>query len=198
MSPSRPPQVTAVQVTDWLSRWQAGDKRAEDQLMEAVYSQLHAMAARFMLHERPGHTLSPTALVHEAWLRMHGGSMDFESRACFLGLSAKVMRRVLIDHARARARGKRFDGKDRVDFDEAAMTVAVEPGCEPEKLLDLDRALTQLAAQDERKGRLMEMVYFGGMNPDEAAAVLQLSPRTVQREVQFSRLWLKTAMQHSP
>lgn len=195
MESPTPTPPTAVQMTQWLHRWQAGDSHAEEMLMDAVYAQLHAMAARMMQQERPGHTLRPTALVHEAWLRMHGSSMDFESRAHFLCLSARVMPRILVDYARTRARGKRFDGKERVDMDEAVMTVIVEPeGC-PEQLLDLDRALTRLTEQDERKGRLMEIIYFGGLEPEEAALVLNVSVRTVQREVQFAKLWLKTALQ---
>lgn len=135
-----------MQVTQWLHRWQAGDRQAEDQLIEAVYGQLHAIAARMIRQERPGHTLRPTALVHEAWLRLHGNSMDFEDRAHFLSFSARVMRRILVDHARARLRGKRFDAKERVCMDEAALA-------------------------------------------------LNVSVRTVQREVQFAKLWLKATLQ---
>jgi RNA polymerase sigma factor (TIGR02999 family) len=128
---------------------------------------------------------------------MRGPDVDFEDRAHFLSLSAIVMRRVLVDYARARASDKRIGAKKRVDMEEVAMTVVVEPGAGPERLLDLDRALTRLAVQDPRKGRLMEMVYFGGMEPDEAAMVLQVSLLTIQREIQVSKLWLKAAIQRT-
>lgn len=183
-----------MQITQWLQSWRSGDSSAEQCLIEVVYSHLHQMAARMMGKERPDHTLRPTALVHEAWLRMCGSDIDYQDRAHFLSLSAIVMRRILVDHARARACSKRFDSKERISADQAALTVVIEQEIGPEQLLDLDRALTRLAAQDARKGRLMEMVYFGGMEPDEAAIVLGVSLRTVQREIQFSKLWLKAAM----
>lgn len=184
-----------AQITQWLKAWRDGDNSAEQRLIEAVYSHLHEMAARMMGKERPEHTLRPTALVHEAWLRMCGSEVDYQNRAHFLSLSAIVMRRILVDYARARASAKRIGARKRISMEEAAMTVVMEQEAGPEQLLDLDRALTELAVQDARKGRLMEMIYFGGMEPEEAAAVLHVSLRTAQREIRFSKLWLKTAMQ---
>lgn len=186
-----------MHVTQWLNSWRSGDSCAEECLIEAVYSHLHQMALRMMGRERADHTLRPTALVHEAWLRMCGAEVDYQNRAHFLSLSAIVMRHILVDHARARACSKRFDNKGRMSVEQAAMTVVIEEEVGPEQLLDLDRALTRLSAQDARKGRLMEMVYFGGMEPEEAALVLGVSLRTAQRDIKFSKLWLKAALQQS-
>jgi RNA polymerase sigma factor (TIGR02999 family) len=191
------PEAGAIdgrQVTQLLHAWRGGDKDAEQALMPVVYAQLHAIAMRQMCGERQNHTLCPTELVHEAWLRLDNAAIDFAGRAHFLALSSNIMRRILVDHARARSRVKRFGELERASLDEAELTVIFEPEAGPERLIDLDRVLTRLAEQDSRKGRLMEMTYFGGLTPEESAEVLHTTVRTVQRDIKFAKAWMKAAL----
>ena len=171
------------QVTELLRAWSDGDQHALAQLMPLVESELRRLARAYMGRERRGHTLQPTALVNEAFLRLAGAR---GLRWHFLGISARLMRRVLVDHARSRGYRKRGGGAQRVTLDEALLA-------SPEPSLDvvaLDRALEALAAVDERKSRVVELRFFGGLSVEETAEVLHLSNDTIKRDWSLAKLWL--------
>ncbi len=183
--PPPPPATAPATVTRLLQEASAGDPRALDQLLPLVYAELHAIAERHMGRERPDHTLQPTALVHEAFLRLlGGGSPTFNDRTHFLNAASRAMRRVLVDHGRMRKAAKR-DGIN-VTLDEA---VVGAPG-EALDILALDDALTRLAQADPRCAQVVELRFFGGLSIPEVAATLGTSPATVQRDWQFARGWL--------
>jgi RNA polymerase sigma factor (TIGR02999 family) len=192
MPENSPSSEPGHDVTGLLHAWRSGDPAALDQLMPLVYGQLHALARRYMRQEEPGHTLNTTALVHEAYLRLFNSEISVEDRAHFFALAARMMRRILVDHARAAHRQKR-GGKDarRMPIEEAEGEASFLATAREPDILDLDAALERLFQQDERKGRLMEMIYFAGLNCDEAAAVLSVSVATVNRDLQFARAWLR-------
>jgi RNA polymerase sigma factor (TIGR02999 family) len=198
MSENSPLPEPGHDVTRLLHAWRAGDPAALDQLMPLVYSQLHALARRYMRQEDPGHTLNTTALVHEAYLRLFHSEISVEDRAHFFALAARTMRRVLVDHARAAQRQKR-GGKDarRLPMEDAESEASFLASAREPDILDLDAALERLSKQDERKGRLMEMVYFAGLNCDEAAAVLAVSVATVNRDLRFARAWLRNELKEA-
>jgi RNA polymerase sigma-70 factor, ECF subfamily len=155
--------------------------------MPLVYAELRRLAARYLRRERPGHSLQPTALVHEAYLRLVGQErVVWQNRAHFFGIAAQMMRRILVDHARGRRRGKRFGDAVRVTLDDRVATVSA-PDCE---LLLLDLALDELTAIDPRQGQIVELRYFGGLSESEIAKVLAISRSTVTREWQIARGWL--------
>jgi len=182
-----------AEVTQLLVRIQDGDEQAADQLIPLVYKELRKMAAGIMRRERPGHTLQPTAVVHEAFLRiMDGGHLDFENRAHFFAIAARSMRRVLVDHARRRLADKRGGEEQRqVDLEEdIGLTVP-----QSEEVLALHEALDGLEKLDARQARIVEMHYFAGNGVTEIAVVLHISERTVKRELQTARLFLKQQLQ---
>ena len=178
-------------VTRLLDELRSGDRHALDRLLPLVYAELRQIAARALRDERGGHTLQPTALVHEAYLRMAGGeNVPWQNRAHFLGCAARVMRNVLVDHARARRAGKRGGGGARVTLSEAL-------GLADSRDLDLvalDDALTALAETDEQKARIVELRYFGGLGEVEVAEVLGVSERTVRRGWTMAKAWLRREM----
>jgi RNA polymerase sigma factor (TIGR02999 family) len=174
------------QITQLLRTWRAGDPRAMDELMPLIYQQLRSVASYYMRQERPDHTLRPTALVHEAYLKLSSADNDWQDRAHFLAIAAITMRRILVDHARTARRVKRGDGARRVDWEDALL---VEQAANPE-LLDLDAALTRLSQQDSRKGRLIELLYFGGLTCEECAKILEVSTATVNRDLKLAKAWL--------
>jgi RNA polymerase sigma factor (TIGR02999 family) len=178
---------TSGLVTELLVAWTAGDPRAQEALLPLVYAELRRRAAAHLRRERRDHTLQPTALVHEAYLRLvDQRHVDWRSRAQFFAIASRIMRRVLVDHARTRAAGKRPDPSVRVTLEEAhAPTVG--PDCD---VLLLDEALGELAALDPRQEHLVELVYFGGLSESEAAAALEVSRSTVARELRSARAWL--------
>lgn len=180
-SPSSPGDFTVL-----LHRWRDGDESARDTLMELAYEQLHALARRFLGSERQGHTLQPTELVNEAFLRLAGSNPSLKDRIHFFAVAANVTRRVLVDHARARRRGKRGGGAIPVLLDE---TMAVTDD-NFARMVEIDEALDRLAALDERKARLVELVFFGGLTKEETAEATGLSPATVFRELKFAKAWL--------
>lgn len=186
MSDATPPDPQA-EVTQLLRRWQAGDNRALEHLGPFVHEELRRLAARSLRAERAGHSLQPTDLVHEAFLRLFGSGLSLADRRHFFALAARTMRRVLVDHARARRRQKRGSGEAAVTLDEA---LAPSPD-RPEALLQLDDALERLTALDARQGQAVELHYFGGCTYDEAAAVMDVSAATVKRELRSARAWLK-------
>ena len=179
------PQAGAI--TGLLRAWVAGDVEAREKLMPLVYAELRQRAAAYLRRERPGHTLQPTALVHETYLRLAGQDrVVWQNRAHFYGVAAQMMRRILVDHAKGQRRGKRFAGAIKVPLAEDMAAVA-SPDCD---LLLLDQALDELAAIDARQGRIVELRYFGGLSESEVAEVLSVSRSTVTREWQIARGWL--------
>ena len=174
-------------VSGLLEAWSHGDVEARDRLMAVVYQELRRRAAAHLRRERVGHTLQPTALVHEAYLRLvRQDLMAWQNRAQFFGVASQMMRRILVDRARARNMTKRSGRWARVTLDEG---VAQQQAREVE-VLDLDRALVELATFDPRKSQIAELRFFGGLSLEEAGHVLGLSVATVEREWQAARAWL--------
>lgn len=174
-------------VTALLHAWSGGDEAALEQLLPLVEAELRRLARAYMARERIGHTLQTSALVNEAFLRLvDARQVQWQDRAHFLGIAARLMRRVLVDHARARGMQKRGAGAYKVPLDE---NLAVTPAADF-NLLVLDRALEALAAIDERKGRVIEMRFFGGMTVEETAEALRVSTDTVKRDWRLAKLWL--------
>jgi RNA polymerase sigma factor (TIGR02999 family) len=179
----------AGEVTRLLEQASAGDAAARATLFDVLYHELRRVAEAAMRAERANHTLQPTALVHEAFLRLAGDHGRFVSRAHFLGVAAGVMRRVLVDHARGRNAQKRGSGATLVtveDFDDLP-----HPASAGLDLVVLDDALSRLTALDARQGQIVELRFFGGLSVEETAAVVGVSERTVKREWQISRAWLR-------
>ena len=182
--PARP---ASRRVTELLLAWSGGDSSAMDALIPLVHGELRRLARRQMKREREGHTLQTTALVNEAYLRLVDLSrIRWQDRAHFFAMSARLMRRILVDHARSRRYLKRGGGAVRVSFDEA-LAVSRESAAD---LVALDDALQSLARLDPRKGQVVELRYFGGLSVDETAEVLQVSPETVMRDWRLSKTWL--------
>lgn len=175
-------------ITALLHEFASGDKSALDRLVPLVYPELRRLARSYMRNERPGHTLQPTALVHEAYARLVKQEQpDYSNRAHFLGVAAQVMRQILIDHARTRDAEKRGGGVANVSIEVAAGI----PAAQPSTILALDEALEQLTRQDAMKARLIEMRFFGGMTAEESAEVLKLSVNEVRRHLRIGQAWLQ-------
>src|SRR5947207_5808759 len=175
-------------VTALLMEWNRGNREALNELLPQVYAELHRMARRHFQMERVDHTLQPTALVHEVYLRLvDQRDVDWQNRAHFFGAAALVMRRILVDHARRRAASKRGDGVRLVPIDEATESAA--PNEVP--ILALDHALDRLEAVDATLAKIVELRVFGGLTIEEAARVLNVSPSTAKRELRTSKAWLK-------
>jgi RNA polymerase sigma-70 factor (ECF subfamily) len=180
------------EVTGLLRAWRQGDLAARDALLERVYAHLKRLAAAQLRGERAGHSLQPTDLVHESYLRLIDQTrVDWRDRAHFYGLAATTMRRVLVDRARRRQRKKR-----QVDEVRTGITLVASPALStPEvDLLDLDRTLERLAAEAPRVARVVEMRYFAGLEIEEVAACLEVAPITVRRDWDFARAWMKVAL----
>jgi RNA polymerase sigma-70 factor (ECF subfamily) len=177
---------TALGVTTLLRAWSRGDQRAFDQLTPLVYDELRRRARQYLRAERANHTLRPTALVHEVYLRLVNlDDVDWQDRTHFFALAARQMRRILVDSARARKYQKHGGGAVNVTFDDA-IAVASHPD-----LVALDDALSALTVQDERKARVVELRFFGGLTNEEIAAELRISTDTVTRDWQMAKLWLR-------
>lgn len=177
-----------AQVTAWLDDWRAGDTAARDRLAAVLYPELRELAAQLFRRERGDHTLQPTALVNEAWLRLAGQAPETAGgRRELMAMSARLMREILIDHARTRGRAKR-DGGERVTLS------GLEQPATGIDLLDLDAALARLERLDPVKARVVELRYFGGLDIDETAQAIAASPATVKRHWQAARLWLRDAL----
>lgn len=173
-------------VTQLLQQSRSGNKVAFDQLMPVVYEQLHKLAARCFRSERPGHTLRTTALVHEAYLRLLDADVAYNDRVHFYAVAARVMRRILVDHAKAQQREKRGGDVEQISLEQGA-----DVGAQPAPhLLELDEALDRLAARDRRKSEVVELLFFGGLTYEEAAAALEISPATLHRELKMAKAWL--------
>jgi RNA polymerase sigma factor (TIGR02999 family) len=185
------PTPSPPEVTQLLADWAKGDRSALDKLFPLVHSELRRIAQRQMSQERPGHTLQATALVNEAYLKLAGKQgFDWQNRAHFFAVCAQVMRHILIDHARAHARDKRGGGLAKVSLNDA-LVVAKD---QAEHFIALDDALRVLERLDPQKGKIVELRYFGGLSVEEAAGVLNVSPRTVRREWQRAKAWLYRMM----
>ena len=187
--------MAPAQVTELLHAWGAGDEAALHQLVPLVESELRRLAGAYMARERPGHTLQPTALVNEAFLRLVSAQgVAWESRAHFVGIAARLMRRVLVDHARARGYEKRGGGARAVPLEDSILVSrAPDVG-----LLDLDHALNGLAGVDERKAKVVEMRFFGGLTVNETAEALGVSIDTVKRDWRVAKLWLLRSLKDDP
>jgi RNA polymerase sigma factor (TIGR02999 family) len=182
--------MTPPDVTTLLHAWRDGDAAARDEVIPLVYQELRRRAAAHLRHERPGRTLQPTALVHEAYLRLvRQDHADWQNRAQFFAVASQMMRRILVDRARRRKMAKRSGRWARVTLDDRPATD--EAGVD---VLDLDRALTRLATLDPRKTQIAELRFFGGLSLAETGTALGLSVATVEREWQTARAWLYAAL----
>jgi len=174
-------------VTQLLIDWSRGNKEALDRLVPVVYDELRRQAARYLRRERVGHTLQTTALIHEAYLKLvDQRNVHWQNRAHFFGIAAQLMRRILVDHARTRKRAKRGGSDIRVSLGEATATAAAKDL----DIVALDQALDRLAEIDPQQSRVVELRYFSGLNVEETAEVLGISPATVKREWRIAKAWL--------
>ena len=174
-----------------LRDWSDGDQAALDKVMPVVYQELRRLARHYMRNERADHTLQTTALVNEAYMRLADyKNMRWQSRAHFFAVAAQVMRRILVESARSRNYAKRGGGARKVELDEAAVVSAGRSA----EVIAVDEALTELEAWDARKGRIVELRFFGGLSIEETAEVLKVSPTTVQREWRSAKAWLYRAI----
>jgi RNA polymerase sigma factor (TIGR02999 family) len=179
--------ASSAGVTELLIQAGNGDRAALDQMLPLVYGELRRLANFYLSRERPGHTLQPTALVHEAYLRLvDQQNVDWKNRAQFFGLAAEMMRRILTNHARDRSAGKRGGKPERISLSR------IHPSTRSKEieLIALDEALNQLSAMDARKSRIVELKFFSGLTLEEIAEVLQISISTVQRDWTIARAWL--------
>ena len=181
-------------MTRLLLDWSEGNQAALNELIPLIEQELHRIAHQFMNRESPGHTLQTTALVNEAYLRLiDQNSVRWQNRAHFFAIAARTMRRILIDYARKSARAKRGGKARKISLDDVAVVVSHEQSAE---LVALDEALERLAARDPRRGRVVELRFFGGLNTDEVAEVLGISPNTVTRDWNMARAWLARELRH--
>lgn len=179
---------TPRDVTQLLLDWSNGEQAAFDKLMPLIYDELRRLAARHLSRERSDHTLQPTALVHEAYLQLVDEShVNWQSRAHFFGAAARLMRRILVDHARERDAAKRGGGELKVTLTEALAA----PSMPDVDLIALDRALNELAVLDEQQSQIVELRFFGGLSIEETAEVLAISPATVKRHWITAKTWLR-------
>lgn len=183
----------AADITGLLAQWSEGKREAMDELMPIVYEHLHTLARQRMSMESPDHTLRPTELVHEAYLRLIHSEISASSRAHFYALCARLMRRILIDHARASLRHKRGGGAPIVALD----GLDVESPGAPEQVIAIHEALEKLAEFDARKAQVVELVVFGGLEQEVAAEALNISPATLRRDLKIAKAWLYQSMRHS-
>ena len=178
------------QFTQLLHQWSGGSKDALDQLMPVIYDELRKLAGRYLLSERPGHTLRATALVNEAYLRLAGSDVAYQDRIHFFAVAARTLRHILVDYARTRNRGKRGGGVENLPIEEAILV-----GPESYRgIVELDDALNGLAVHDPEKAKIVELLFFGGLTLEEAGAVLGISPATVFREMKMAKAWLHREM----
>jgi RNA polymerase sigma-70 factor (ECF subfamily) len=189
------PTAASHEVTQLLMAWNHGDQSALERLIPLVHAELHRIARRYMRSERAGHTLQTSALINEAYLRLiDAQQVHWQNRAHFFGIAAQLMRRVLVDFARSRGYKKRGGGALQVSLDET-MVITKERG---EDLVALDEALSALSELDERKGRVVEMRFFGGLSEKEIAEALRVSLETVRRDWRLAKSWLRRRLSETP
>jgi RNA polymerase sigma factor (TIGR02999 family) len=182
---ARSPRV----ITQMLIDWSNGDQQALGRLIPVVYGELRRQAARHLRHERTGHTLQPTDLIHEAYLRLiNQNNVRWQNRAHFFAVAAQLMRRILVDHARRRHRAKRGGSAVVLPLDEGLVVASEKPGAD---LLTLDAALTRLAAIDLRQSQIVELRFFSGLSIEQTATVLGASPTTVKDDLKMAKAWLR-------
>ena len=200
MAPCDGPTDDGSTATDLLQRWSSGEREAMDRLVPIVYDELRRLSRAHLRMERPGHTLQSTALVHEVFLRLAvQRSVQFDSRAQFFGWASQLMRRILVDHARARLADKRGGTAARVSLDEVQESAAGGESVEWRqpmldelaRMVEVDSALRRMQQMDPRRGRIVELRFFGGLTVEETAEVLEISPSTVLREWSTARAWLR-------
>ncbi|MEO6725808.1 MAG: sigma-70 family RNA polymerase sigma factor [Blastocatellia bacterium] len=178
-------------VTQLLIDWRKGDQAALDQLVPLIYQELHKIAGGYLSRERSGHTIQPTALIHEAYLRMVAQQMpEWQNRKHFFGVAAQLMRQILVENARSHSAAKRGAGEQNLPLEEALVYSTERPG----DLVALDDALNSLAALDPRKSRMVELRFFGGLSLEETAEVMGVSIPTVVREMRLAQAWLHREM----
>ena len=183
------------EVTQLLQQWSDGRQEALDRLLPAIYAELRRLASSYLRRERRDHTLQPTALVHEAFLKLvDQRAVRWQNRAHFFGIAAQAMRRILVDHARAHAADKRGAGGHRVSLDDAQLA----GGMPDIDVLALDEVLTRLATLDPEMSRVVELKFFGGLTMEETAEVMQTSPATVGREWRMAKAWLYAELSRTP
>ncbi len=185
------PSSEAQEVTRLLQNLNAGDTQAADALVPLVYSELRKLAAHYLKSEREGHTLQPTALVHEAFLKLVEQETAWQNRNHFFAMAANLMRRILVDYARAYKAEKRGGAAEKVSLEDAFIFVKEKPA----ETIALDEALEELAKIDARRAKVVELKFFGGLQTEEIAEVLGVHPNTVLRDWNLARAWLKTQMQ---
>jgi RNA polymerase sigma factor (TIGR02999 family) len=182
-SPDQGPQITL-----WLHEWGLGKENALEELMPVVYAELHRQATNFLRRERIGHTLQATALINEAYLKLvDQRDVNWKNRAHFFGIAAQAMRRILVDHAKARHRNKRGGNAENLPLEAAEFAASGEGSVD---LIELDEALNRLAQLDERQSRIVELRFFSGMSVEETAEALRISPATVKNEWRTAKAWL--------
>lgn len=183
------------QITRLLSEWSGGSQVALEELMPLVYGELRKMARQYMRRQREGHTLQTTELIHEAYLKLaRGEDQEWQNRAHFFGVAAQAMRHILVDYARSKQSQKRGGPEaQRITFEESAFVSAGRS----DEIIALDEALKRLTEFDERKTRVVELKFFGGLKIDEIAEVLEISPKTVKRDWRFARTWLLRELSNS-
>jgi RNA polymerase sigma factor (TIGR02999 family) len=183
LSASKPNEITAL-----LRRLSAGDRDAEAVLVPQVYQNLRGLAAAYLRRERPDHTLQPTALVHEAYIRLIGAqAIQWQDRSHFFRVAASVMRRILVDDARNRKANKRGGGQIKIPIEDSVIPSAETP----DLLIDVDAALVRLSKIDARQAKVVELRFFGGLSEEEIASCLEISSRTVKREWVMAKAWLR-------
>jgi len=182
--------MSSKNVTQLLANWQAGDGQALNQVIEAMHGEMRKIAGRYMAGERQGHMLQATALVNEAYLQLMDAEVAWKDRVHFLAVAAQTMRRILVDHARAQRRKKRGGDDLQVTLYEAQIC---DDGRQPD-LLELEDVLNKLSQVDERKAKIIEMSFFGGMTQEEVSEFLDVSLSTVERDLRFAKAWLVKEM----
>lgn len=185
------PEENRPSVTRLLAKWRGGEREALDKLVPLVYDELRGLANRYMRGERPGHTLQATALVNEAFARLVEMDVPWKDRVHFFAVAARQMRRILVDHAKAHRRQKRGGGIPAVTLNEEAVA---DMGSSSD-IVDLDNVLARLEEMDDRKCKLVELVYFGGLTYDEAAEAMDVSTATVHRDLRMARAWIQSQFQ---
>ncbi len=183
-----------VQITQLLRAWREGKCEAIDELMPFIYKELRKRAAGFLRNEKQGHTMQTTDLINEAYIKLVGKEIDWESRSHFLAIASKAMRRILVDHARAKKRGKRGGDHVKVSLDEAKTVILDTEGSD---LVLIDEALTRLQEFDARLAKVVELKFFGGFSNDETANILDVSNVTVRRDWKLAKAWLYSELSNS-